>query len=307
MISVVIPVRNRARLVARAIESAAAQTLPPDEIIVVDDASIDQTADVVGRLAQSLKTVKLISLKRNVGAAQARNIGVESAASDLVAFLDSDDVWYPEKLSRQVKEFAAGDNVVAAFCGVVIVKPGSSYRHHYIPKREITLSDLYHSSFLVTMSCALIQRAAILDAGSFDETLRNCEDWDLFIRLAERGKIVVVQEELVEYWRHRGSRLTLEKLNVLSCHKVVFERIYRRISDPTVKRKVRASHEMRMADIFSTDCIEPIRAIGHSCKSLLLDPSHEGWFNFRSVLKSSIKNVVYRPALEDTAEQHQIQ
>ncbi len=225
MITVVIPVRNREHLVARAIESVAAQTLPPDEIIVVDDASTDRTIDVVESFSKSLKTLKLISLKTNAGAAQARNIAIQRAKSDLIAFLDSDDVWYSEKLSKQVREFDANKKVVAAFCGVVIIKPGTDYRHHYIPKPEITLNDLYHSSLLVTMSCAIIRKAALLDVGGFDETLRNCEDWDLFIRLAERGKISVVQEELVEYWRHHGARLTREKLSVLSSHEVVFERI----------------------------------------------------------------------------------
>ena len=211
MITVVIPVRNRERLIARAIESVTAQTLPPDEIILVDDASTDRTIDVVKSFSKSLKTLKLISLKNNVGAAQARNIAIENAKSDLIAFLDSDDVWYPDKLSKQVKELDANKNIVAAFCGVVIIKPGTEYRHHYIPKPEITLNDLYHSSLLVTMSCALVRKKALLDAGGFDETLRNCEDWDLFIRLAERGTISVVQEELVQYWRHHGARLTLRK------------------------------------------------------------------------------------------------
>jgi glycosyltransferase involved in cell wall biosynthesis len=305
MITVVIPVRNREHLVARAIESAATQSLPPDEIIVVDDASIDHTKNVVESISKSLKTLKLISLKENAGAAKARNIGIQSAKSNLIAFLDSDDVWYTDKLAKQVKELDANKNVVATFCGVVIVEPGTDYRHHYIPKREVTLNDLYHSSLLVTMSCALIRKTALFDAGGFDETLRNCEDWDLFIRLAERGKISVVQEELVEYWRHRGARLTREKLSVLSSHDVVFERIYKRIADPRMMRKVRASHEMRMADIFSTDCFEPLRALGHSCKSLFLAPSHEGWYNFRSVLKTALKNIIFRRGPSGAVEKNQ--
>jgi glycosyltransferase involved in cell wall biosynthesis len=304
MITVVIPVRNRERLVARAIESVAAQTLPPNEIIVVDDASTDRTIDIVKGFSKSLKNLKLISLKENVGAAQARNIAVKNAKSDLIAFLDSDDIWYTDKLSKQVKEFEVNKDVVAAFCGVVIISPGTEYRHHYIPKPNVTLNDLYHSSLLVTMSCALIQKKALLDTGGFDETLRNCEDWDLFIRLAECGKISVVQEELVEYWRHQGARLTREKLSVLSSHDVVFERIYRRISDPRMKRKVRASHERRMADIFSTDCFEPFRAIGHSCKGLLLAPSTEGWYNFRAVIKASLKNAISRRMLDESAEKN---
>src|ERR1039457_3090847 len=106
-ITVVIPVRNREHLIARAIQSVVAQTLPVDEIVVVDDASTDHTVDVVEGFTNSLNNLTLISLKENVGAASARNIGIKNANGDLIAFLDSDDVWHHEKLFKQVREFEA--------------------------------------------------------------------------------------------------------------------------------------------------------------------------------------------------------
>ncbi len=294
MISVVIPVRNREHLITRAIESVVAQTLPVDEIIVVNDASTDHTVQVVEGLTKTLNNLTLISLKENGGAANARNIGIRIAKGNLIAFLDSDDVWHVDKLSKQVKEFEANKDTVAVFCGVVIVSPDTKYRHHYIPKPDVTQVDLYHSSSLVTMSCALILKKVLLDIGGFDTSLPACQDWDLFIRLSERGKLSVVQEELVEFWRHKGNRISRNKLSVLAGHKAVFEKIYGRISDPQLTRRVRASHEMRMADIFSTDFFEPVRAIKHSCTGLILAPSSEGWRNFQSVIKSSVKNAIFR-------------
>jgi glycosyltransferase involved in cell wall biosynthesis len=292
-ITAVIPVRNRERLIARAIESVAAQNLAVDEIIVVDDASSDRTVEVVGGFAKSLKNLTLVSLKENVGAARARNIAVKIARGDLIAFLDSDDVWYADKLSKQVKEFDANEDIVSVFCGVVMVSP-RGHRHRYIPKRDVTLDDLYHSNCFATMSGALIAKGALLGVGGLDESLPSCQDWELFIRLGERGKLAIVQEELVEFWRHKGDRISRNKLSVLAGHKAVFERIYARISDPRLKRRVRASHERRLADIFSGDCVEPFRAIEHSCRGLLLAPSLEGLNNLRTVIQSSLKNVILR-------------
>ena len=290
MITVVIPVRNREHFIARAIESVIAQTIPVDEIIVVDDASTDRTVNVVAGFVKSLNNLTLISLKENVGAAKARNIGIDMARGDLIAFLDLDDIWYVDKLSKQVRELQANKCVVAVFCGVVVVTYGSNYRHHYIPKPDVSLADLYHSSMLVTMSCALIVKKVLGEIGGFDASLPSCQDWDLFIRLRECGKLSVVQEELVEFWRHNGDRISRNKVSVLASHETVFKKIYARISDPLLKRRVRASHELRMAEIFRSDFFEPFRVIRHACRGLMFAPS---WRNSKSVIRILMKTAAF--------------
>jgi glycosyltransferase involved in cell wall biosynthesis len=292
MITVVIPVHNREHLITRAIESVISQTLAADEIIVVDDGSSDRTLEVVNDLTRSLSNLQVISLNENVGAARARNIGIERAKGDLIAFLDSDDMWYPEKLRKQVKEFEANKNVVAVFCGLVANRPSTGYRSYHVPKRTINVDDLYHSNLLMTMSCAMIDKKVLLDLGGFDESLPTCEDWDLFIRLAEIGEISVVQEALVEQLMHEGVRLSRDKERIVRDFEEVFNRIYGRISDPRLMRSVRASYEMRMADIFSSDYgCEPFRAMRHAFKGLLLDPSRGGLSGFRKVVVASLRNV----------------
>jgi glycosyltransferase involved in cell wall biosynthesis len=99
-VSVIIPTRNRAELLTRALNSALRQTYPYFEIIIIDDASEDNTAAIV----QNFKDERLryILLKKNMGAAAARNTGIEQAGGEYVAFLDSDDQWHPEKLAHQV-------------------------------------------------------------------------------------------------------------------------------------------------------------------------------------------------------------
>jgi glycosyltransferase involved in cell wall biosynthesis len=295
MISVVIPVHNREHLIARAIASVVSQTLPPDEIVVVDDGSTDHTAEVVKDLTTSLSNLRLVSLKENVGAAKARNIGIESAKGDLIAFLDSDDIWYPEKLNKQVKEFKTSNNIVAVFCGLAAISFGTGRRSDHIPKPTIDLEDLYHSNTLVTMSCALISKRTLVDIGGFDVSLPPCEDWDLFIRLAEVGKISVVQEALVEQPMHQGPRISRDKQPVLAGFDAIFDKIYARILDPHLMRRVRASYEMRMADIFSSDYgCEPFRAMWHVCKGLLMAPSRDSLRNVIRVTRASLKNSIFR-------------
>lgn len=292
MITAIIPVRNREHLIARAIASVTSQTFAVDEIIVVDDASTDRTVAIVDQLSRSINNLKLVSLREHVGAARARNVAINMARGDLIAFLDLDDVWHVDKLLKQVKEFDLKKKVVAVFCGIVMISTEKGYPRRHIPRPSVTLEDLCHSNLLTTMSCALISKKALLDIGGFDELLPSCQDWDLYIRLSEYGELSVVQEGLVDFLMHNGNRISRDRRSVLAGHQVVFERIYGRISDSRLKRRVRASHERRMADIFSTDCFEPLRAMRHSCKGLLLAPSLEGWQNFERASKKMLKSVI---------------
>ena len=116
-ISVVIPAYNAARFLAATLESVLAQSYPVSECIVVDDGSVDSTADIVGEFEAR---VTLVS-QTNQGVAAARNRGVLEATSELIAFCDADDVWRKDKLELQVQALAEDPGVSAVFCGVVIV------------------------------------------------------------------------------------------------------------------------------------------------------------------------------------------
>jgi glycosyltransferase involved in cell wall biosynthesis len=285
-ITTVIPVRNRIKFIARALGSVAAQTSPSTEIIVVDDASTDGTCDFIAELAKKTPNLKLIPLEKNVGAAEARNIGVRHATGDLIAFLDSDDAWYPEKLEKQVTEFQSNDGVVAVFCGSRVVYSDRSFCH--MPAADITLTDLFYSNALSTTSSALISKKAFVEVGGFDGSLPSCQDWDLFIRLAEIGKIRVVQEELIEFLNHDEGRISRNKAGILTGHETVRDRIYSRISDPIMLRKVRGSHECTLADIFSSLIYEPGRAAKHALLGIALAPSAQSFRILARVIRRTV-------------------
>lgn len=185
-ISVVIPAYNAASTIAAAIESALAQTRPPDEIIVVDDGSKDDTASVVERFGTAVRLVR----QANAGCGQARNTGVREARGSWLAFLDADDTWLPTKLERQVPE-TANPRVAVVVCRK------QNYEGRLLDRR-LTFDDLWTRNDAL-VSSSLVRRSAFEQAGGFWKE-RACEDYHLWLRLTADGwEMANVPEDLIVY------------------------------------------------------------------------------------------------------------
>lgn len=207
LITAVVPLFNSAPFVEEAIRSILAQTLKPDEIIVVDDGSTDSGADIVARLATD-HAIRLIH-QENAGQSSARNIGVEHAHGDLVAFLDQDDVWYPDHLAELVKPFMKRRLVPLgwAYSNLdEIAQDGNVIRLGFLdtleaghPKRD--LASCIARDMFVLPSASLISRRAFLSVGGFDERLSGYEDDDLFLRLFRAGFENVYLPQSLSKWR----------------------------------------------------------------------------------------------------------
>jgi glycosyltransferase involved in cell wall biosynthesis len=193
-VSVVVAVRNGERFLAQALESVFRQSLPPLEVIVVDDGSADRTADIVREFP-----VLLVSSEGR-GAPAARNAGVRQARGDLVALLDHDDIWEPHKLERQVAHLAPGPLAYVVSRLVVFVEPGTA-RPGWV--RDEHLTDGFIGS---TPSVILAWRATFEAVGGFDPKLEWGEDADWLLRANELGATRgVVDEILVRYRLHEGN------------------------------------------------------------------------------------------------------
>lgn len=194
-ISVVIPAYNRAHTIKRAIESALKQTLSPCEIIVVDDNSTDATRDSV----KDYSNVILLSTEKNLGPAGARNLGVEHAKGDLIAFLDSDDEWSENKLELQSNYLIHNSEVDLLCCGLTLQNVnGSLAKYNFKIQREVgdwTFNDFTLYPF--SPSTWLIKKTCLKKAGLFDSGLMNCEDLDLLAKLNKQCKIALIPELLV--------------------------------------------------------------------------------------------------------------
>lgn len=196
-VSGVITTYDRPEFLVEAIDSALAQTLPLVELIVVDDCS---PRDVAGIIARFGARVRYLRQPSNQGPSAARNAGVAAATGDLVAFLDDDDRWLPDKIERQVR--ALGGGYEAALCGWRFV---GRERPQVQDGTEITADRLRWGNPFCGTSGLLAMRSTLL-AEPFDEALRWGEDWDVYVRLTQRAAIAYVPASLFErrHGEHEG-------------------------------------------------------------------------------------------------------
>jgi glycosyltransferase involved in cell wall biosynthesis len=190
LVSVVIPVYDGERFLAEALDSVFAQGYTPIEVIVVDDGSRDGSADVAARYP-----VRLVR-QDNAGTAAARNAGIRAARGELIAFLDQDDLWKPEKLAPQVEHLARHPEHQYVTSGwELLIEPGTPQMGWW-PEDEKWSPP---SSWVV--------RRALFDAvGMFDERVRTAPDFDWDVRVTEAGVVGgKLPETLVSYRVHPGN------------------------------------------------------------------------------------------------------
>jgi glycosyltransferase involved in cell wall biosynthesis len=218
-ISVVIAAYNAAGLLEQTLASVAAQTLAPDEVIVVDDGSTDDTA----KRAENFGARVISTPNRGVSAA--RNTGIASATGDWVALLDADDLWHPEKLARQAHALTLAPDVAAVACDLYqfrgdgeVTLPSliASRRARYdaltpqLLQRDVGRLDgmglrLMSIGMAFFPSTLLVRRDLALATGGFDEDMRRCEDYEFLLRVLARGDLLVVDAPLLGYRIHSTS------------------------------------------------------------------------------------------------------
>lgn len=204
-VSVVIPAYNYAHFLPDAIESVLSQTYPNLELIVVDDGSTDDTADVVRRYGERVRYIH----KKNAGLSAARNTGIRNASHPFVAFLDADDVWLPSFLQSGIDRFAQLPETYAlvACKRAMIDEHGGALVKEAIDRSlsgEIVAADVVLKTRFPPSSC-IVRRGAFDGCGMFDTELRSSEDRDMWIRIASRYCIWLSDGVHVKIRDHRGS------------------------------------------------------------------------------------------------------
>jgi glycosyltransferase involved in cell wall biosynthesis len=203
-VSVVIPTYKRASVIGNAIESVLAQSFQDFEVLVADDASPDDTENVVRGFRDP--RIRYLRQTKNSGDAAARNLGVRHASGEFIAFLDDDDEWLPEKLRLQV-EFLSQD--VKDLGGVHTARftidraQGSVLTHCLPPEKRVP-----HPSISITTSAMMMRRCCFERLGLFDESIPYCSDFDMWMRLTARYQVGYIEEPLVRYYVNSGSLST---------------------------------------------------------------------------------------------------
>jgi len=210
-IDVVIPVRNRARFIGQCLDSVRAQTLQPSTVVVVDDGSTDDTPGILAEYGRYWPRLHVLRSEPR-GASRARNLGLATCRAPLVAFLDSDDIWLPEKLERQAMLFTSGQPELGfVHCGCFQIdefgRMPTGGRTHIPSKRGDVFGDLLEGFYHVcgSASAVVARRDLVARLGGFDEMLFYGEDADLWIRLAHLSQMDYVPEPLVGLRVHQGN------------------------------------------------------------------------------------------------------
>jgi len=203
LVSVVIPTYNHAALAPEAVESALAQTWRNVEVIVVDDGSTDDTQLRLARFGSRISAIR----QEHRGPAVARNAGIRASKGELIGFLDSDDLWMPEKAERSVTAFES-DPALGVTYTAVRIRELDTGRKYLLPQYTMSgnmARDLFLECKGVNTSTLMVRRAALEEVGLFDEELFRAQDWDLMIRLAEKFPYRHIPEVLTERRLHGGS------------------------------------------------------------------------------------------------------
>jgi O-antigen biosynthesis protein len=271
LVSIIIPTYNRAHLISRTIDSCLRQDYSQIEILVVDDHSIDQTAQVV----QGYKDprVKYFLHENNLGVAAARNTGLRNALGEFVAFLDSDDEWMPEKISRQLEVFKNHPGIGLVFtngynecAGKDFLAKYSSSAIVYNPKKDkffpLRLSITPPSSWM-------LPKNVMNEVGYLEEKMRNnYDDGDYFVRVASKYPIYFLNENLVTW--HACEK----HLNVVSANQIKNREYFFQKHQDFIKQD--SEYLFRFYKVLGKDSmsIDRIKSRKYLWKAFLMKPYH---------------------------------
>lgn len=242
--SIIIPVYNGKALLEQTILSLLRQTFVPAEIIVIDDGSTDGTIDLLSQLAKTYANIVPIYLKENKGVSYTRNLGVSYASNNWCLFMDADDLAEPlllERYARHINEVEQqGYLIQMLFCASQQIdenniKIGSPNRFKKIESTEF-LGYLFYRNPIVSTSGVAIKREVFESLYGFNQEFKYSEDWDLWLRVAEKNIVSYVDEVLVQIRRHSnnvsrvmanmhyGERLVLSQYSPDFIKKAIFQR-----------------------------------------------------------------------------------
>jgi glycosyltransferase involved in cell wall biosynthesis len=230
-VSVIIPTYNRAALLRRSVESVLNQSFRDFEVIIVDDASTDETVEVVKLFEDG--RIKYLRREKRGGEAAARNTGIAHATGKYIASHDSDDEWMPQKLAKQMRIFEGSSE------GIGVVYTGfwriEGNRKTYLPPSRIDKKEgrihreLLRGNFVGTPT-TVVKRECFEKSGCFDERLRHLVDWEMWIRISERYHFMCVNEPLVISQRMRDSVSTNE-FALIEAHEYILKKHFNKFAD----------------------------------------------------------------------------
>ena len=269
-VSAVVPAYNAVRTLPATIASIRTQSVEPLEIIVVDDGSKDDTAELARSLGARVVT------QANAGHAAARNTGIGAAEGRWVAFLDADDLWLPDKLERQLDEIALNPGMRALQTGAARIDDELRllWLEPCTRSTDQLWDTLYFRNMPGLMSTIMVERELLEELGGFDSSLVILQDWDIAIRLAQRGQMHSLPDVLSAYRYFDTSQSANVEIHVEPGLRV----LEKAFSDPQLPAEIRARRRRAYARFYAMLCGGSIRikdprlAVHWGLKALRTDP-----------------------------------
>jgi glycosyltransferase involved in cell wall biosynthesis len=212
IISVIIPTYNRGEYICETIESVFEQTYKDFEIIIVDDGSTDDTRQLIEPYLSRIKYI----YQENAGVSAARNTGIIASESEYVAFLDSDDLWLTNKLKLQMEFLDSNPQLGMVYADACMFSNDQIIYSSFLKLKKFTsygyiFGNLIKEDFIIT-STVLVRREVFKDVGTFDESLSVAEDYDMWLRIARKYQIGLINECLVKYRKHNTNISSLKSI-----------------------------------------------------------------------------------------------
>ncbi len=250
-VSVIIPTYNRGWIIKDAINSVLAQSYKDVELIVVDDGSTDHTPEILNLYQKDIRVIR----QHNQGVSAARNRGIEAASGRFIAFLDSDDLWLPHKLSRQVEFFSSTPD--ALICQTEEIWFRNNVRVNPKKRHKKLSGMIFEPSLalcLVSPSAVMIKRNLFDEVGIFDETLPACEDYDLWLRISCRYPVYLIDTPLIIKRGGHDDQLSakpgLDKYRIQAIQKIIESNL---LSEDQNRAALKALKEK--AAIYAAGCL----------------------------------------------------
>lgn len=335
LVSVIIPAYNAEAFIAETLDSILSQTYPNIEVLVVDDGSQDSTAQIVESFAQKNPNIILLQ-QSNKGVAAARNLAIEKSKGEYIAPIDADDIWFPEKLEKQMQVMLkSGQSVGLVYAWSVYINEDSTLSKtcqvSYF-EGNIYIRLLY-GNCLGNASSPLIRRTCINRVGGYncelkEQKAQGCEDWDIYLRIAENYKVKVVPEVLIGYRQVIGS-MSFNAVAMKKSFQLVFAETQKRYPEiPASIYRWSGSNFNWYLALRSNQCGDHWNAISHIYEAAKLDylpllrpgfyklfvksvlkiaakpvtsliwPEHRDWLNFKQKFRLS-NRVIEIPELNE--------
>jgi glycosyltransferase involved in cell wall biosynthesis len=301
LVSVIIPAYNADHYIRQTIESVLAQTYSHIEVLVVDDGSTDATPEIVEQFSHQDQRVILLQ-QANAGVAAARNLAIAQSHGEFIAPLDADDIWYPQKLEKQVNCFIQSDQAVGLVYTWSVLLDENGQQLSYCQSAQVegdVLIRLIFENSPGNASSPLIRRSCLMVIGGYDcyyRTLnaQGCEDWDLYLRIAERYEFRVVPECLVGYRQVLGS-MSCNPEPMVKAYGIIITSLEQRHPDiPTEFYRWSIAHFNWYIALKCSHSGDYMRTVQYLYQSVRLDSLYLLHINLYRITLSSLVNILLK-------------